>query len=763
MKKSGLLLGASLLAITAVDVGAAFAQIDEIVVVARKREESLQNVPVAVTAFSANDLRNLSVADAVDIQYTSPGIQIRPESGSPAVATVTMRGQYQADILLTTDASVGVYLDGVPLPRQYGMTSNLFDLERVEVLKGPQGTLYGRNTTAGAINLIPKQATYDGISGFAEAATGSYSRRDFGGAINLPIIQDRLAVRVAGQFNKADGPTQSKTTGFEIRDDEEIFGRINVQIDPTDSLNISLTGDYLTTNEGGAHERNLQVRAGSTDNAIVAAELGVPLATAQALLDSQSIGGSAGDFYDSFVGSPTNSKLELWGVSGSLTYDFGFAELKSITGYRELQDKRILDLDGTPFLLHETTFDVSAESFTQEVQLQGEALDEKLDWIVGGFYSSEDGVDNSFTRVVAFVNPTRILFDSKVKNKSWAVFAQGTYDLTDRLSLTAGGRYTEEKKELTTRNRRVLFADPSVVTLCQAGPIPALPGCPEQALPTAKFDGLGYTFQLSYELAEEWMVYSSVSRGFRGGGQNLRGLNNIPSSVIPFAPEFARTWEVGSKVDFWDNKARINAAAYWTDYTDIQRSNIVVNPGPGGGNTTVLVNAGAAKIKGFEIEADVNPIENLTFRGTVGYTDAKYDEFLDLEADGVTIVDRSFEDFGVPEFTTSLTGRYEIPCDKWGTVSGIQLDWYWRSEQRLDPNVRNIGDIDIQTQDAYSLVNARFDILHEASGVSLAVFGKNIFNEEYMYDTVNLNNTLGHTTAVLGEPRIWGFEARVDF
>lgn len=761
MKKSGLLLGASLLALTAVDVGVAYAQIDEIVVVARKREESLQSVPVAVTAFSASEIRNLGITDVVDVQYSTPGIIIQPQGGSPAVATVTMRGQSQADILLTTDASVGVYVDGVSLPRQYGMTSNLFDLERIEVLKGPQGTLYGRNTTGGAINLIAKKADYDGISGFVEAATGSFSRRDFGGAINLPVIQDRLAVRVAGQSTKADGIAESSATGFDIRDDEETFGRVNVQIDPTDNLNISITGDYLTVNEGGSLERNLAVRPLSTDAFAAGVQTGLGIVGVQPVLDSFAIGGSAaGDFYDSNVGSPTNNKLEIWGIGGTITYDFGVAELKSITGYRELEDKRILDLDGTPFLFHETTFDVAAETFTQELQLQGEALDERLDWIVGGFYSSEKGNDNSFTRVVAAINPLQILFDAEVENKSWAIFAQGTYALTNRLDLTMGGRYTEEEKDLTSRNRRLIFATGGLV-VCQVG-MPPAGTCPAVVSPTGKFDGIGYHFALDYDLTEDWLTYFSVSRGFRGGGQNLRGLNSIPNSLDPFAPEFARTWEVGSKVDFWDNRARVNVAAYRTDYSDIQRSNIVVNPGPGGGNTTVLVNAASATIQGFEIEADLNPIDNLTFNASLGYVDAKYNSFTDLDAAGA-VVDRTFEDFGVPEFTSSLTGRYEIPCDKWGTVTGLQLDWYWRSEQRLDPNVRQATAIDLQTQDAYSLINARLDVLHEPSGVSLAVFGKNLTKEEYLYDTVNLSNTLGHTVGIAGEPRIWGVEARVDF
>ena len=753
-------------------VAAAEATIEEIVVTARKRAESLQEVPVAVSAFSQEDLERQNIQEFVDLQAQLPGVYISQIQSDPSIAVISIRGQTQADTLMTTDSSVGVYVDGVNLPRQAGLNANLFDLERVEVLKGPQGTLYGRNTTAGAVNLVTRKADYEGLHGYLRGAAGNESYTQFAGALNVPLA-DNAALRLAAQKTDQDGFGKSNFTGADLYDQDEVFLRGSLMWDPTDRLNIQLQADYMHLDEGGAAEKLVQPGGNIVDpnntlpitpSLVAGIELGalnpahipnaaspVPgptfipglIAGYQALL-----GYTQGSLLETDADADVFSKTTLWGGGLTIGYEINDdVSFKSITGYRNWDSDRLLDLDGTPFtILHPYLF-VDADIFTQEIQLLGSGA--RLDWVVGGFYSREEGIDGSRTLAVRPLNPTRNVTEGKVTNKSWALFAQGTYALTEALNLTAGLRWTEEKKKLVNMNRLELADVPGLVIACRVPPgnLP-IDSCGAKSSDT--FNDPSWLVSLDHAINDQTMVYGSISRSWRGGGQNLRADGADLAAAQPFEPETALNYEAGLKGDFLDSRLRANAAVYVTDYEDVQRSIIVPGSAPGS-VVTVLTNAAAAEITGFELEAWLQPTDNLTLFGTVGYMDFKYKDFESFAQDGATVVDRSGEEIRLPEWQYSVSARYDTPIGN--NNLGIQVDYAWVDDINTNPTSAVPEAV---TQDSYGLLNARIDFALAESGLTLTLWGRNLTDEIVIAGTTDFTGNLGHTVSHVNRPRQYG-------
>ena len=769
---ASLALGATAPAMAEAGAGA----IEEIVVTARKRAESLQQVPVAVSAFQQDELERQNVQEFVDVQAQLPGVHITQAQSDPTIARISIRGQAQAGFLLTTDASVGVYVDGVNLPRQAGLNANLFDLERMEVLKGPQGTLYGRNTTGGAINLFSRKADYDGTHGYARASAGNENYTQLSGALNLPLA-DNAAVRLAAQKTDQDGFGKSNFTGAELYDQDEVFLRGSLMWDPSDRMSVQLQADYMEADEGGAAEKLVQPGGNILDPAntlpttpalVAGIELGV-LNPAHIPSRANPIPGptfvpglAAG--YNALLGYTRGSRLEtdanadvfskatLWG--GGLTIDYDLNDgvsLRSVTGYRDWESDRLLDLDGTPFtILHPFLF-VDADIFTQEVQLLGTSP--RLDWVVGGFYSREEGLDGSHTLSVRVLNPTRNITEGEVTNTSWALFAQGTYALGDLLNLTAGLRWTEEKKDLVNMNRLELADLPGRTIACRVPPGNVPVGrCAVRSSNT--YNDPSWLVTVDYALSERTMVYAGVSQSWRGGGQNLRADGADLAAAQPFEPETALNYEVGLKGDFFDYRLRTNAAFYLTDYDDVQRSIIVPGSAPGS-VVTVMTNAARAEIVGFEAEAWLQPTDGLSFFATVGLVDFQYEEFDSFAQDGVTVVDRSGEEIAEPKWKYSLSARYDVPVG--GNILGFQVDYTWVDDVVKSPSSRALAAV---TQESFALLNVHVDYAIGASGVTLSLWGRNLTDETALTGTTDFTGNIGHTISTVGRPRQYGLTVR---
>lgn len=754
-------------------VGARSTVIEEVVVTARKREESLQEVPVAVSAFNQEQIEDQTIQEFIDIEAQIPGVLIQQTQHDPSIAWVSIRGQQQADFLLTNDSSVGAYVDNVNLPRQSGLNANLFDIERVEVLKGPQGTLYGRNTTGGAINIISRKADYEGTHGYLKASYGNKNFTQVSGALNIPL-SDTAAARIAVQKTDQDGWGESRYTGADLYDQDEIFLRGSLTWDPNDRVNVQLQADYMDLDEGGAAEKilypggNFVNGVSETSSLQAGIELLGPLAPDFSNYADLVLAGYAamagyvdGELLKTDADADVFSKATLWGggltVSVDLTDDL---QLKSITGYRNWETEQLLDLDGTPFFIIHPLLAVDADFFSQELQLAGSS--DRLQWVIGGYYSREEGVDGSSTIFVPDLAPTTSFTYGEVTNSSWALFAQATYAINDRINLTGGLRWTEEKKELTNKNRVALGlreqrlaapADANVLCRIPPGDLP-IDRCAADF--SDSFNDPSWLISVDYQVSDRVMIYASNSRSWRGGGQNLRADGTDVAVAQPFAPETATSYEVGLKGDFADGLMRLNVAGYYVDYEDIQRTIIV----PGSAEAavvTVLTNAAEAEITGFEAEAWLTPNDNLSFFATVGYLDFKYNDFESIGSDGVTIIDRSDEPIAMPDWQYSLSARYDAGIA--GNELGIQVDYVWTDRFSTDP----LSPVqEAVTRDDLGRLNARID-WQFANDFTLSLWGKNLTDEEFFAATTDILAELGTVVSVSGRPRSFGLTLSKTF
>lgn len=757
------------------DVGSRSLVIEEVIVTARKREESLQEVPVAVSAFSAEQLERQTIQEFIDVEAQIPGVLIQQAQQDPSIAWVSIRGQQQADYLMTTDSSVGAYVDNVNLPRQSGLNANMFDIERIEVLKGPQGTLYGRNTTGGAINIISRKADYEGRHGYLKVGIGNEAFTQLSGAVNVPF-SDTAAARFAVQKTDQDGWGESRFSGTDLYDQDEIFLRASMTWDPSDRVNVQFQADYMDLDEGGAAEKILHP-GGNFANGVDATSslsagvqvLGQPLAAdfsnyAQLVLAGYSAMNEYvdGDLLKTDADADVFSKATLFGGGVTINFDISDeVQFKSITGYRNWETEQLLDLDGTPFFIIHPFLGVDADFISQELQLAGSS--ERLDWVVGGYYSHEEGVDGSTTIFVPNLSPSTSFTYGEVTNKSWALFGQVTYALNDRSNLTAGLRWTEETKELTNKNRAGSgLREQKLNTPSDAGVTCRVPGRTD--LPVSQcssdhsdsFNDPSWLISLDYAVSDQMMMYASVSSSWRGGGQNLRADGDI-ASAQPFAPETATSYEIGLKGDLADGLMRLNAAAYYVDYEDIQRSIIVPGVAGEGAVVTVLANAAEAEISGFEAEAWLTPSDNLSLFATVGYIDFEYGEFDSIGSDGVTVIDRSDEPVTLPDFQYSLSVRYDTLIA--GNELGIQVDYVWTDEfttDALSPAQEAV------TRDELGRLNARID-WQFANDLTLSFWAKNITDEEFFVTTTDILSELGTVVSVSGRPRSYGLTLSKTF
>lgn len=773
-----LLLAILLLATPTVPVFAQDAIIEEIVVTARKRAENLQDVPVAISAFTSEDLQRQSVTEFTDVALQTPNLLISEVQGDPSIAKLSLRGQDQADTLLTTDSSVGVYVDGVNLPRQTGLNANLFDIERIEVLKGPQGTLYGRNTTGGAVNVIARKPDLEGVHGYVRVTGGNASFTQIAAAANVPL-GDTAAMRIGAQKTDQDGLGESLFNGNELLDQNELFVRASFLWDVNEKVNVLLQADHMELDEGGAMEKLLQpgglvinpantlpitpsMVAGIQSGALSPVDIpgvvgpapGPTFIPGLVAGYNELLSYTMGSPYENWADLETFAEASTGGVALTVTWDLSDdLSLKSITGHRQWESDRLLDMDGSPYDILHPALSVDAEIFSQELQLNYATA--TADWVFGLYHSSEEGDDGSKTIAVAPLNPTRNVTDGTVKNTSIGVYAQMTYEISAALDLTAGVRYTKEEKELENRNRLELAASPGTVISCRV---------PPGNLPISKcansfsksFDDPSWLVSLDYGLSDRVMAYASIARSWRGGGQNLRA-DTDSAAAAPFAPEIATNYELGLKGDYLDSTLRANLAVFVTDYEDIQRSIIV--PGSASGSVvTVLTNAAEAEIFGAELELWYQPTDALSFFTTAGHMDFEYQAFDSFAQDGVSIVDRSDEEVGLPGLQASFSGRYDTPLNN-NMELGIQLDYVWQDEYNLMPTSARP---DVTTQESFGRINARVDIKF-GRGYRLSLWGKNLADESFLAGGTDFTGNLGHTIGVIGRPRTWGVTLLADF
>ncbi|MBB6522477.1 TonB-dependent receptor [Pseudoteredinibacter isoporae] len=691
--------------------------LEEVTVTAQRREQSLQDVPVAVTAFSADAMEQAGTATIVDLQRSAPNTTLQVSRGTNSTLTAYVRGIGQADPLWGFEPGVGLYVDDVYFARPQAGVLDVFDVERVEVLRGPQGTLYGKNTIGGAVKYVTKKLT--GEPEFsAKASVGSYGQRDLTISGQLPLIQDQLSMGVSVARLQRDGFGTFLQSGEENYNKDLLAARVSLEYTPSEDVFIRFAADKTDddSNAKGGHRLTPSLR--------------LPTEITPA------------DVFDTNADMDTNNEVKSSGAS--LTVEWQLNDqytFKSVSSYREGETFTNIDFDNTslPSLHVPAVYD--DDQTTQEFQLTytGENTT-----IIGGLYYYKGNAAGAFDVLLgafdgAFGIPGNFnaLTAGNVDTESLAAYFHATYDISEQLSLTLGARYTRDDKEATVF-KQTQGVDGRSSQLGGNTIFDLLPPATDYTNDDS-WSEFSPRISMDYRINDEVMVYASYAEGFKSGGFDMRGdASKLPSTTEGYDPETVSTWEVGTKTELWDNRLRLNAALFYSDYKDVQ---VTVQQSADGGSNFVsaVLNAGEATIKGGEIEALAQLTEGLSAQFTLGYLDAEFDEVI---SGGVNVAD-SWEFANTPDLTSSLNLSYAHEMGDKGSMVAT-TGFSYRGETRIFPQVASLVD-----EDSYTLWDASVVWYSPDDHWTVGLYGKNLGDEEYRVGGYNFGN-LGLESSVIG-------------
>ena len=717
------------------------ATVEDIVVTARRTEESAQRTPLALTAFSGQTLERTGAQQVTDLQGAVPNLNIVQGRGSSNSTNIYIRGVGQPDALQTFDPAVGVYVDDVYYSRIRGTQFDLLDLERIEILRGPQGTLYGKNTIGGAMKLVSRRPGQT-FRARGSVSAGDYDLLDVQGAVSGPIT-DGLAFGLSALHSERGGYVTDPVTGAEYNDKNSTAVRGTLAWDPTDAIQIDLTADYSKDDAG--------LTVGQAQNTLTNL-FGVPALVLPAVAPEYNFQTRT------TPGLPNETRLESSGVSLRTAWDLSDAlTLKSISSYRRLETDDYIDFDATQLEIADALVAVDQDQVSQELQL---TYDSGPITAVGGLYylkenvdSHQESYDDDLTANLVFPllglngNYTFTRFiDDQLETTSKAAYANVSYAVTDALRLSAGIRYTDEQKDYRRRTFVVSNA-------------PALVGVPYSfAPPEGSYDDTSIMLSADYQLNEDAMVYARYAQGFKSGGFNGRA--NSAADSTEYEPETADTFEVGAKTTYWDNRFRLNLAAFFTKYEDFQARVSGIDTVPGQAVPTAVlsvINAGSLDIFGFELESVLVPVRNLTLDAQVGFLSADYKEFDDARftAFGGT---RSFQEPAFsPKWTTRFGAQYVFDLDGGANVTvGGAAKYRSRMALAVDNTATNSAiELPGMFQDDYWLYDARVVWNDSADRYSVGLYGQNLSDEVYKTDAQEFSSIGNIRTAYYGAPRTW--------
>ena len=698
---------------------------DEIVVTARKREENIQEVPVAVTLITAETLEDSGTSDLSEIQAQVPNLSIYPGRNQSTTLTAFLRGIGQADPLWGVDPGVGLYLDDVYMARPQGALLDVFDIGGIEVLRGPQGTLYGKNTIGGAIKYVSRQLG-DETTGSISLTGGDYSTADFKASVSGALIPGKLRAKVAAASLTHDGYGTNLFTGREVSDKDTTAFRLALDWIASDTVTVKFR---LDRTEDDAEPKGLTRLEANPFCLLFLGQACNPLPNP---FDTQSglepLNSTTSEGYSMTID---------WVINDAWTF-------KSITAYRESDTENNIDFDTTPARIADVIATYYDEQTSQEFQLVydgGGALDG-----VFGFYYF-DGTAGGLVQNI-FFNSIFGTTDGLTDTESFALFGDGTYALSDRLNLNFGLRVTEEEKRGVAFNAG--YTDDTFGTV---------------AVVTANYDksetfsSVAPKLGLDYAFDDDLMGYITLSRGFKSGGFNVRAqATAFPQSAEPFEDEVLTVAEVGIKSLLANRSLVLNTAVFYGEYEDIQVSTFTSFDSNGDGSDDAFfgnfVNAGNATMKGVEVEFDwTSPAAHwFGLSGNISYLDASPDDFLDENNDD--FVDTQVIS-NAPEVTGALNLNFDFPA--WGGLITSSIGWAYRDDSVLTneggPDPRNPSQPLLPLiQPSFDLLNAWISWLSGDGAWRLTVNGKNLTDEEYLTNGYNIP-VLGTVQGSVGNPR----------
>jgi iron complex outermembrane receptor protein len=760
---------------------------NDIVVTARRKAESIQSVPVSVQAFSAAMIKDQNIHTSADLQRLTPGV-IFNGSGSDFNTTLTIRGQGR-DVIGPIAPSVQSYVNDVPLP-SWGAIIPTYDVANVQVLKGPQGTLFGRNTTGGAVLVNTKQPTYD-FGGYVTGQYGNFDDREVEGALNVPLIKDAVALRVAGQIRRRDGYVKG---GYDyLPDAQNVHSdnfRVSLLLQPIDAIRNVTVYDYSYTN---IHAISIPVGYGTGtgpngENAIFhslgSLIYGVVGGT-DALFDcgtsptcdgdlaiQRSIADKYRRYYSSLV---PFSRATVEGITNTTTIDLGSVSFKNIFGFRRNRIREASDTDGMELVLIDA-FRVlrSDDQITNEGQFSGSLFNGTLDWLVGGFYlknkpKGPNSISFSLFQPTAaqveenpfldFVSPfLRNLSEAVVAERSEAVFGSLSQDLgslVPGLKLNLSGRYTWDHLASCAAN---LLAD-------SATPSRDFNGCkqiPGVAFTKASFEKFTWAAGLDYQVTPRVFLYGVARRGYRAGGINTPNLGGTLVGFQTFRPQTVDDREIGIKAD-WNIGAirgRTNLSGYTSKFSDLQQQATGLPPGADGdgdplndpSNTSLIVNSGKARTRGIDLDGFVIPFEGFQINYGLALFHGHIKQVPPAALIGFFSPNNKFD--RAPSTAYTIGAHYQLPEPVLGGQLNFDINWYHTSSYKVG----------LAPFKAYGLLNGFIGINDIGGlGIDAQIFGQNLTNEKYFLNPNASGPTPGFITESLGLPRTYGIRLTYTF
>jgi iron complex outermembrane recepter protein len=744
--------------------------LEEIVVTAQKREQSLQDTPIAITAFTDTLIARTGVSDIAQLAEKTPNVTFKftaPISGASNAATVFIRGIGQSDFALTTDPGVGTYVDGVYVSRSVGGVLDVLDLKRVEVLRGPQGTLFGRNSIGGAISLITKPPSLGETTGNVQVTGGSRNQLYLRGAVNLPLADD-VAVRVAVSSKSRDGYVN---TGFtpdspfytraitDLGNENRQAARADILWQPSAQFTVNLATDYSRVRENNAPAVLVGVTGVTSPAdgpiAFLYNAFEAPATTLPGFANGQY---SAANFVTgrkdvTYATGPNGTRLDSYGTALTATYALGSQlSLKSISAFHHEGGSFARDADGSPIVLTDNIdTDYQHRQFSEELQLTGSAFEDRLKFATGVYFFSETGSD---PLIVAFPSSFGLLkiAEDRVHNTSGAAYGEATGKITSALSLTAGVRFTQDRKRFMT-NQTLTITGPGGTAATGAPPGTVVPLVPPDSDVSQKFSNTSPHVALDYKLTDEALLYASFSKGFKSGGFNLRYV--VPRAAVRvFGPEKVDAYEIGAKLQNAAHTLQLNVAGFTTAYHNVQLTYFESFGAP------VTANGGDARINGAELELKAKPVQELNVGLSVGYLDAHYVSLVPGLNAGAT----------TPEQFITLNSR--LPnTPRWQPAFDIDYTVPLRGHGQIllaaDARYSSLVYNDAQNsrylrQGAYGIADTSVAYTPEQSAWTLRAYIDNVADKRYIVSG-DSNFGIGFHEAEFNRPREYGASFTYNF
>lgn len=720
--------------------------LEEIVVTAQKREENLQSVPISITTLSGEALRDLGVSQARQIAEVTPNLQWKGDSNILG-NTIHIRGIGTNSTGGEAVPAVGVYFDEISINNTYALGLFLYDVERLDVLRGPQGTLYGRNTTGGAVNIVSRTPEVGGgVQGDLHLGYGNFNSVDFEGGLGFDLT-DNLSARISGMYKNRDGLVDNTFLGNDARSLDVYSLRGQLAFEPTDSFDAILSVQYSEVD----NDQNLFKSQGLLDPATFG-----PCATPENLGTCSDFFGyvDSSDFHDNQSDFSPEEYAESYMVSLRANWDIGPVTVTSVTGYFDFDRpgaRTSQDVDATPFDILNTAFGSPSDQFSQELRITSNT-DGNLSWVVGLYYFTED-LSSPVTIAARGYGPGFISGGPNLEGvwttfeqdtETFAIFGQTTWDLTDKISLTGGLRWTWEDKE--TLNSSYTINVDSLPTVVDPGsnlfPFVIFPFF-ENVEDSQDTSEPSWRMALDYTVTENILLYASITRGFKAGIGNSAAVFD-PAEAGLVEPEFVTAYETGIKSDVLD-WLRINASGFYYDFTDQQVSVFVFG-------TEQLDNAAESTVYGAEFEVVAQPNENLFISLGIGLLDTEFDEY-----DGGALGDFSGNELpAAPSVNLNGLVRYEHPVGT-GRV-GTQFS-FTHMDSQFFTNANN----PLLAQDSYWLLNARLGYRFMDDKFEIAGWIRNLADEDYLVEGFDNADFTGANLLLTGTPRTYGIELNYNF